>query len=374
MRIIAVADGIYRDTITGTFYQRPWIRGRRTWRKLEGHTLRLAKESLAQRQADRTRAKLGLARDPFARKAPQVSELLSAWEPAHARERSQIKALKEHWRDCDSDKIELPMDAHRYAKIRQKAAGGQIGRAIDLELSTLRNVLRGAIAAGKLRGMPTGDWPKFRLPVIRHCREVAPRTVDHLHDLAAHLFASQQSEVLGWQVLLSAMTGCRTSEVLRLRWDAASMRDAGFVDGKYLWLQRSKNGINPYARIHEGLAACLDALRKWRASRPRAAASPWFLPGRDATQSAEIQSLSHALARVATKLIGYPVTPHGLRSYYVTTRRGQGIADAQIAAEIGDASGAAIVVQTYGSVPPEWGGTEGLGWLPKGKPAWSTFG
>ncbi len=48
-----------------------------------------------------------------------------------------------------------------------------------------------------------------------------------------------------------------------------------------------------------------------------------------------------------------------------------GISDAQIADEIGDKSGASIIVSTYGSVPPNWRGATGLSWMPANeKPAW----
>ena len=56
-------------------------------------------------------------------------------------------------------------------------------------------------------------------------------------------------------------------------------------------------------------------------------------------------------------------------------RRSQGVSDAQIAAEIGDSSGAGIIASTYGSIPPNWSGsTAPLGWLPAaGAPAWEVF-
>lgn len=47
-----------------------------------------------------------------------------------------------------------------------------------------------------------------------------------------------------------------------------------------------------------------------------------------------------------------------------------------IAAEIGDKTGASIVSDTYGDLPPNWMDTKAgkLTWLPdKGKPAWEAF-
>lgn len=49
-----------------------------------------------------------------------------------------------------------------------------------------------------------------------------------------------------------------------------------------------------------------------------------------------------------------PVTPHGLRSFFVTQCREGGLSDAEIAALIGDKSGAPIISQTYGDVRPDF--------------------
>jgi len=47
------------------------------------------------------------------------------------------------------------------------------------------------------------------------------------------------------------------------------------------------------------------------------------------------------------------ITPHGLRSYFVTKARQSGLTDAEIAALIGDKSGPAIIVHTYGDLRPD---------------------
>ena len=47
------------------------------------------------------------------------------------------------------------------------------------------------------------------------------------------------------------------------------------------------------------------------------------------------------------------VTPHGLRSYFVTQARESGLSDAEIAMLIGDKTGPAIIAHTYGDVRPD---------------------
>ena len=46
----------------------------------------------------------------------------------------------------------------------------------------------------------------------------------------------------------------------------------------------------------------------------------------------------------------------------------RGIPDGQIAAEIGDRTGASIIASTYGEIPPNWKGGEGMTWTAAGKP------
>jgi hypothetical protein len=47
------------------------------------------------------------------------------------------------------------------------------------------------------------------------------------------------------------------------------------------------------------------------------------------------------------------VTPHGLRSYFVTQAHESGLSDAEIAMLSGDKTGPAIIAHTYGDVRPD---------------------
>jgi integrase len=213
-----------------------------------------------------------------------------------------------------------------------------------------------------------------------------PISGTELHNLARYFFERSQSEVLGWQILLEAMTGCRTSEILKLRWDAKHRGEAGFIEGDWLWISRSKGGVKPFCQIHPALKETLRWLKAWRNARHPE--SPWFLPSSRKTNGAPrknrvtgilpvaLKSLTHALADAGKKVAGAKRTSHGLRAFYVTVRRSQGITDAQIADEIGDKSGASIITSTYGAVPPNWRGAAKLSWMPgKGcKPAWESLG
>jgi integrase len=168
--------------------------------------------------------------------------------------------------------------------------------------------------------------------------------------------------------LFQAYTGCRTQEVLELRIDGMSERNAGFVEDGILYLNRAKHGINNWVRIHPDLRELLRVHRCWLAARYPS--SPWYLPSpKNAFKSVNHDSLTHALRRLAPLIVGYPVTAHSLRAYFVTVRRSHGVGDAEIALEIGQVSGGREIVKTYGESRPKK-----LGWKSEeGEQAWVVF-
>lgn len=113
--------------------------------------------------------------------------------------------------------------------------------------------------------------------------------------------------------------------------------------------------------------------------------SPWFFPSADDPENNHVDSnaLCHTLRRLAQlepavregRIIpkGQRRTSHGLRAFYVTVRRSEGIEDGSIAAELGDKTGPSIIESTYGGLPPNWLDTSvgKISFLPEqGEPAW----
>ena len=386
-----VGERIYRDARTNHFYERPWVNGRRTWRLLPAVNLKVAREALASRRTDAARAALGLARDPYGPQSATVGEILNAYTAAGCPDRElrprraqglaaegwRIGQLLPFWKARLAEKIDPVGDCQAYfAARRRNPARPEChgGRCVDLELATLSNALAWALRTRRAAvNALAADRPRFAGDVVVHCRDCAPRDADELHRLAAFFFAAPASEPMGWQVLLEAMTGCRTCEVLALRWDAAPGRP-GYVENGWLWLARTKGGVNPFVVIHPALTQCLTALQRWR--QMRFPAAPWFLPSpRSPMEALGVSTLAHGLRRACPLVVGRRMTSHGMRAYYVTARRSQGISDAQIAAEIGDSTGASIISSTYGAVPPNWRGGEKIGWLPANGPAaWDALG
>ncbi len=415
MKRKSLGNGAYVDE-HGGYWVRPWINKRRTWRKLEATKEREAIKEANQQEFQANSNFRTLSEDYVKHGCPN-RRLEARSKDFIQVEKSRIVFLNDFFGRFTSEEIRIKHClAYKDWRIR-KIKKGTGERTVDTDLNTLSNILNYAVCIGILEfNFIRAGRPKFRKEAdVRHCRTCAPKDGEELNKLADHLFAQPSSEVLAWQLLFSAMTGCRTSELLRLRFDAKDENDPGFVSGNYLFLgRRSKNGVNPYALVTPELADLLPCFLHWHLQRyPN---NPYFFPGRtlltveqtdavrklcdsgvstrqvakefcisqshvcdilrgkssgtDALQSCDDRALAHALRRACTALQLPHRTPHAMRSFYVTKRRSDGASDAQIAAEIGDKT-VELIQRTYGDCPKNWIGGEKLDWLPKeGQPAW----
>jgi integrase len=142
-------------------------------------------------------------------------------------------------------------------------------------------------------------------------------------------------------VLFMAYSGLRIGEALPLEWEAVN-RGEGLLQVK-----REKKGVNPWVAILPEMESLLRLMQ----SR---ATSHLLFPSPFNTKAPRDQSaVRHRLAAACKALeIGH-VTPHGLRSYFVTQARQSGLTDAEIAMLIGDKTGPAIIAQTYGDLRPD---------------------
>jgi hypothetical protein len=297
-----------------------------------------------------------------------------------AKERARKKAEKEAAKAAELAKLGKKPRKRRSNKARAKSAKTEAikgTRTVDLDLNTLRNALLWSARKGQIRNMPmAAGWPTYCTDKsVRHCREAMPADANDLHRIARMLFRAPNSEVLGFQMLFEAYTGQRTEEILQLRADARA-NTPGWVtpDGRSLCVTRVKgqNMVNPFAAVHDGLAALLEVWKVWKAKRyPE---SPWYLPGRNPEKMVSKCALGHALRRLR-KEIGKRIISHGMRAFYVTNRRSHGIPDNQISFEIGHISGGKTLSDVYGGAPPHWQKGDGpkLKWLPDEDPAWTVL-
>jgi integrase len=378
----AIAPGVYVDD-QGRYWARPRIHRRSTWRLLKdpaGRPIAKAKTAVALAlNTDWTPAgdtfallaRLYLdAGCPNKRLEQRPASFVDAEKPRVTR---LISYFGPH--PCDEIRLKL---LPAYAAWRKRHCHRGTGeRTVDLDLATLSNVLNYGVALGQLEmNWIAHNRPRYRKARdVRHSRVLMPASADVIHAIAGHLFARPQSEVCGWLVLFAYRTGCRTSELLRLRLDAKP-GEAGYCDhsalrtphSAFLHLgRRSKNGLNPWVEIAPDLAQLLECFHWWHAKRyPK---SKVYFPCRlrQATdEPVDKSAAGKAMARACRELQLPHTTPHALRAYYVTKRRRDGVHDSVVAAEIGDAT-VSLISTTYGDTP----GGEKLSWLPTSAlPAW----
>ncbi len=213
-------------------------------------------------------------------------------------------------------------------------------RSVDLELTILANVFHLAARRSVLRANPLAGRGRYSVAEdIRHCREVAP-TPAGLNQIEYWLRARNEQSAAD-AVCFLAYSGLRVGEALTLDWEAVDW------SGKVLHVKREKRGIMPWVPILPEMERLLRDMQK-RSQSHLLIPSP-FEPDKPRDRSA----IAHRLA-AACKALGLGhVTPHGLRSYFVTQARESGLSDAEIAMLIGDKTGPAIIAQTYGDVRPE---------------------
>jgi integrase len=376
------ADGIYKYTPSGTYYERPKIDGKLTHKSLKTKSLKLAKEELVRRNGN-----------PRSRISTTVKEVLDCYEAKgcpdrYNQDRPELmgKAEKANCTNLHKfwDKILVSevtaAKCDKYEKWRKKnlARAGTGSRTVDLDLNTLRNALIYAARCEVIDDVPLNKWPNYcRSTDVKHCREFMPNDSKDLHRIAGILFEKTKSEPLGWQLLVESYTGLRTVEVLKLKWDALPYSPGWMTeDGGSMSVDRVKGqrNVNPYATMNDGLRATLLALKKWKEKRyPN---SPWLFPGRDRQEGGVLDksALGHRLVALRAR-IGRKIISHGMRAFFVTVRRSNGISDVQIAYEIGHTSGGKTLAEVYGGVPPEWlaGNGPKMKWLPEVPLAWEAM-
>lgn len=383
----SVGDSVYRGPFG--FYVRPWVNGRRTWKKLNSISQAEAKKEARELLSDHQRAIRGMGESPFAKSgtlAELAAKYIAAGCPSKshpirpavfiAGEKDRIEWLLKKLGDLQASEIR-PGDCLEYGPWRMRlVARGTGKRKADMELQTLSNIFNYGVMLGVKRGgvefnFIRGNKPRFcKSADVRHCSKVKLRSADHLHRIADRFFESPQHETTGFQLLYAALTGCRKNELLALRADA-DYQEPGYMDAHYLYVRRSKGNVNPFVsldhRINPGLKELVEAWRYWHAERyPQ---SPHFFPGIDPRQPLCQEALGMALKRACKEFKLPHCTPHGLRAFYVQVQRSLGRSDEEIGAMIGH-SGGKLIRTTYGDRCV----TEKLSFYPSnGLPAWSKW-
>jgi integrase len=224
----------------------------------------------------------------------------------------------------------------RNGKTRQcKTRGGK--RAVDLELTILSNALNRAERRGVISCNPIVRRGRYTSAAeVRHCREVAP-TPEGLQAIIGWLRERNETAVADLVAFLG-FSGLRLGEALPLTWQAVNLAE-GLIN-----VQREKRGVNPWVAILPEMETLLRDMLS-RAKTSLLFPSP-FEPSSPRDQSA----VRHRLTAACKALRISHVTPHGMRSYFVTQARQSGLTDAEIAMLIGDKTGPSIIATTYGDL------------------------
>lgn len=370
-----ISPGVYHRACDGAYFARPRIHGRSTWRKLKART---AKAAIKENANTNWHAPGG-----------SFQELATAYLAAHcpnrrlepradaftADETKRVQRLQKFFGRQPAATLRLA-DLPRYHAWRTKPGNHRFGtgnRAVDKELVTLSNVINFGVGMGLLEfNYLARGRPRYRRESdVRHSRDVAPASTEIIHQLGRFFLDQTRSEVFCWIGLFAQFTGCRTSELLRLRLDAEP-EQAGWLEGNMLFLgRRSKHGVNPWSIIGPEFAEMITAFQTWHAARfPK---NPYFFPSPFGKNPVDAGSFGHALTRACAALKLTHITPHGYRSFHVTKRRSDGATDVQIAGEIGDKT-VTLMQTTYGRRPENWRGGKPLTWLPQDSlPVWQIW-
>jgi integrase len=213
-------------------------------------------------------------------------------------------------------------------------------RSVDLELTILANVFHLAVRRGVLKSNPLTGRGRYSVAEdIRHCREVAP-TPEGLQQIEYWLRTRNEHGAAD-VICFLAFSGLRIGEALSLDWEAVDWGE------KLLHVQREKRGITPWVPILPEMDALLREMRK-RTTSHLLFPSPF-----DPNTPRDDSAIRHRITAACRALGLGHVTPHGLRSYFVTQARESGLSDAEIAMLIGDKTGPAIIALTYGDVRPD---------------------
>ncbi|MCG3150091.1 MAG: hypothetical protein PCFJNLEI_03562 [Verrucomicrobiae bacterium] len=248
------------------------------------------------------------------------------------------------WRNTGGYKIETLKKNGEPTK--RKARGGD--RGVDLELTALSNAFKLAVRRGELKANPLAGRTLYSVASnVRHCRDVAP-TPEGLAAITGWLRKSNEPAVADFVAFL-AYSGLRIGEALPLPWAAVNLGE-GLVQ-----VRREKHGCNPWVAITPALETLLRDMEGRRGTSALLFPSPHD-PSKPRDQARINRRITAAIAALnkTAEAEGKPklghVTPHGLRSYFVTQARQSGLTDAEIAMLIGDKTGPSIIASTYGDL------------------------
>jgi integrase len=372
---IYVSECLYRKCEGGTIYFRVRQNGNRRLRSTKTNDPVRAKKVLKRWRDEQWAKSYGAVlpgpqvQERMLTMKQMIADYISAGYPTKKmrkkapstviRETYFLKPLLEWWGEKNPSAVDLA-DCDSYREWRnsggfvssyklrghpkkRNTVGGD--RAVDMELDCLSNVFHLARRRGKIKHHPLMGRGKYTSASdVRHCREVAPDPKG-LTKLDGYFCGRDEHDIADC-TLFMAYSGLRIGEALARHW--TEVNDAeGIIDAK-----RQKRGIFPWVIITPELAELLARMRQRRLAS--GVESELLFPSPFDPAVPRDQSAIRSRIKTACQKLGIRhVTPHGLRSFYVTSARESGLTDAEIAMLIGDKTGPSLIASTYGDVRPE---------------------
>jgi integrase len=231
----------------------------------------------------------------------------------------------------------VPTFKVRGKQVTKRTRGGD--RAVDLELTALSNALALAARRSRLKINPIRERGAYSdKSRIRHWREMAP-TPPELVRIVDWIEKSGRQQPADLTQYL-AYTGARIGEALKARWKAVNWAE------NMIHVKRSKKGLMPWVPILPEIQKLLARMKE------HATCDLMFPSALNPHTALDPSAFRRLLDKACKQLKIRHVTPHGLRSYFVTRARQSGLTDAEIAQLIGDKTGPSIIAEVYGDVRP----------------------
>jgi integrase len=254
------------------------------------------------------------------------------------REASGISKLQDFLGGRPANKIQMK-DAFAYATWRMEGEEAVGGRAVDVDIITLRHVMSKAVRDGHLHANPIGEWKaladepdQLRLPTNEE--------IDAMCEAAAQL---QHGQRFADYLKLLKLCGGREQEVLALRWDVSvdwEREQLGFGQGDTADVVKfSKPRWIP---MGPDLKAHLGEMEKRK--HPKSA---WLFPSRMSAGKVRTGSYKKARMIVAEKCGIQEFGFHHLRHFFTTKALESGIDVKTLAGWLGHNDGGALLLRKY---------------------------
>jgi integrase len=255
------------------------------------------------------------------------------------RERSSIK----HW--CDflgRIRLNAITKKHLYAYIKSRKDEGVSNRTVNIELTTMNQLLKKAKEFEHIRVSPmTG---------IKKLKHVSPRRpLLEMEQIEAICEAAKQHSKNGAEfadyILFMAYTGARRNEALRVRWQDIDRGLCALTigsDGK------TKNHEARLVNFNPNLEALLKDM--WERRAPD---SVWLFPSPQRGEKDIPSKTFGESLNIARRESGIDLNFHDLRHFFISTCVMAGIDYMTIARWVGHKDGGVLIGKVYGHLSDE---------------------